>query len=1144
MDGRTGMNSRLRGSLVLRRRSPSKALLIVGAAMMLVSQFVSFVSSASATGSVVVSIGSSSMLEGNAGSRTLPFAVTLSEPSASQVTVHYSTASGTAVAGSDFVSKSGVITIPASAMGGRIGITVVGDTQIEPNEGFSVTLSSPVGAQIGIAKATGAILNDDPSISTFATDQPPRDCVIRSKANGRYVSAELGYTGSSYGMLRARATTVGAWERYQCIALGSDKWAIESRANQQYTSAELGYKGSSYGMLRARSARIGSWETYTLTPVSSCSCMAIRAANSKFVSAELGNTGSTYGLLRARSTSVGPWEEFTFGVQVGIGSASVAEGNAGSRPVWLPVSLSEASTATVSVQYATVAGSALAGSDFVTRTGTVTIPAGQTTGLVAVGIVGDTTYRPNEAFSVVLSSPVDATLSSATGVVTILNDDPYPSAALSWGDNEFSSLGDPNFPGVRLLAPHQIGTTSTWSSVATAADPVNFPHVTTFVVRSDGTLWGWGSNSLGQLGDGTTTAQLAPEQIGTDTNWARVVASDDEVLNFHAFGIKTDGTLWGWGLNGAGVLGDGTKTARSVPEQIGTDTHWQSIASADDHTVAIKADGTLWAWGDDSVGQLGDGRTLTPPTDQLTPEQIGISQAWARVAVGPFYTLAIKMDGTLWAWGANSHSELGDGTTTDRHAPVQIGSAANWRTVVATPSQQGYSTLALRTDGTIWGWGDNTYGQLGDGTTTTQPAPEQIGTDTNWASIAHGLRDTYAIKTDGTLWAWGNQAGGFGNSPPSNLHVPSQVGTDADWQSVSTSSVAVIALKADHTMWGWGENYYGEVLPTFRTTPGSIATTGPWKTIGMEQNNTLAIRHDGTLWGWGYNSNGQIGDNTIAPRPAPEQIGTDNHWRTLATGVLDSDAIKTDGSLWAWGDNGTSELGTGGGGNPFVPTRIGTATNWKTVAGGLTFTVGLRTNGTLWAWGANTYGQYGNGDLSNAGPLPQQIGNVTTWSTIAAGDDFTVALRTDGSLWAWGHNNVGQLGDGTTTDRTTPKRIGSATDWIAIAARRDHVLALKSDGTLWSWGGNTNGELGDGTMTNRPVPTQIGTATDWREISAGYSHCAAVRTDGTLWAWGDNAAGQLGDGSTTSQLAPEQIGVATNWNSPGAGYQFTVATIN
>jgi hypothetical protein len=146
---------------------------------------------------------------------------------------------------------------------------------------------------------------------TFATDQAPRDCVIRSKANGRYVSAELGYKGSSYGALRARATTVGAWERYQCVALSSNKWAIESRANQRYTSAELGYKGSTYGMLRARSTSIGSWETYTLTTVSACSCVAIRAANSKFVSAELGYTGSTYGLLRARSASIGPWEEFT-----------------------------------------------------------------------------------------------------------------------------------------------------------------------------------------------------------------------------------------------------------------------------------------------------------------------------------------------------------------------------------------------------------------------------------------------------------------------------------------------------------------------------------------------------------------------------------------------------------------------------------------------------------------------------------------------------------------------------------------------------------------------------------------------------------------------------------------------------------------
>jgi alpha-tubulin suppressor-like RCC1 family protein/Leucine-rich repeat (LRR) protein len=314
-----------------------------------------------------------------------------------------------------------------------------------------------------------------------------------------------------------------------------------------------------------------------------------------------------------------------------------------------------------------------------------------------------------------------------------------------------------------------------------------------------------------------------------------------------------------------------------------------------------------------------------------------------------------------------------------------------------------------------------------------------------------------------------------------------------------------------------------------------------WKTAAAGYSHTVAVRNDGTLWTWGNNDEGQLGNSTPAAINIPTKMGTANNWKTAAAGWGHTVALKTDGTLWAWGYGRLGQLGNGNYNTNFnLPQQIGTENDWQTIAAGHGHTVALKNDGTLWAWGNNFSGQLGNGTSFDRN-TPTKIGSDSNWLAIAAGGLYTIALKKDGTLWAWGKNTYGTLGDGTTTNNRVPKQIGTDTDWKTIAAGSDHTIAIKNDGSLWIWGKNTNGALGDNTTIDKIVPTKIGTDTDWKSAEGGVDYTVAIKTDGTLWAWGYNADGVLGNGSKINSLIPVQIGTEKNWQMVNGGSVHTVA---
>lgn len=324
-----------------------------------------------------------------------------------------------------------------------------------------------------------------------------------------------------------------------------------------------------------------------------------------------------------------------------------------------------------------------------------------------------------------------------------------------------------------------------------------FSH--SLAIKKDGTLWAWGDNSKGQLGNGQVLSYKYPIQITSDYNWFKVSS-----FFLSSFAIKNNGTLWAWGDNSVGQLGDGTFDVKLVPTQIGLDTNWSSVNTGINHTVAIKSDGSLWAWGKNDYGQFGDGTTIS----KNVPIQIGTHKNWKIAKAARYFTIALKTDSTLWAWGFNSDGELGDGTNTNKSIPIKIGNDNDWVNVDCGETH----SIALKSDGTLWAWGQNLFGQLGDGTNINKNYPVKVGQNNDWVSLNAGLDFNLATKKDNSLWTWGsNQFFQLGDGTNFDKNTPVKISNDKDWSSIHSAFANVLILKTDGTLWAWGNNVNGNL---------------------------------------------------------------------------------------------------------------------------------------------------------------------------------------------------------------------------------------------------------------------------------------------------------------------------------------------
>ncbi|MDF2665249.1 MAG: hypothetical protein K0R81_1099 [Microbacterium sp.] len=676
----------------------------------------------------------------------------------------------------------------------------------------------------------------------------------------------------------------------------------------------------------------------------------------------------------------------------------------------------------------------------------------------------------------------------------------------AWGANDAGQIGD-GTTTVRLV-PTTVSGVSGVTQVHGGAQ-------SGYALLSDGTVKAWGSNSVGQLGDGTTTDRPTPV-ISAASGVVALAGSNRSV-----FALGSDGSVWAWGQNDRGQAATGSLASPvTSPSAIPGLSSVVQISGGRESGVALLSDGTVRTWGMNNRSQLGNGAT----TDSSTPVTVtGLSGVTAVASAG-LSVFALRNDHSIAAWGANDGGRLGDGTTADRSTPVTVQGLGSQ--VVAHLMESNGQSNAV-------------FFVVGQQSLAVTAAPSLLAAGSDASIVATVTATGVGVAGKTVSFASTNGASLSSTSGPSDsagrvstILTPSPWTTPGSTVLVSAISDAGEARQAltvtGSNVLGVGGAYGGGLKQTERVFPSPVVEA-------MSGQGFSVVRlQDGTVWTVGENGLGQLGDGTTTTRTTWAAVPGVSGVVGIAVGIQHVLALTSDGSVWAWGDGDSGQIGDGSTGGRTSPVRVPNISAITQVQAGGTNSYALKSDGTVWAWGYNHIGQLGNGTAqAAASPSPTQVQNISTGSVLLSANWTIFVQLHDGSYVAWGQNDHGQIGDGTTTDRHLPTAaLTGMTNIKKLTFGRASGYALLNDGTVSAWGMNEHGQCGNGTTTDVLTPAAVTGLSNVKDVIGAGRNGFALLNDGTLKAWGWNAQGQTGDGSSgNDRLTPVSVVVPAEASS-------------